>query len=201
MSTSRPNPPGADPTRVGPAQPTAAARPSAPSASKGTSQLATDAQAATSEARRSAEGLTDKAKAKAEELKRHAGDMAEDTKAQVRSVASQQKDAAAERVAGFAQALRTAADDLRHHDQPFSAGYMRQAADGLERVSGTLRSQDVDDVMESVENFARRQPVAFLGGAVLTGFALARFMKSSAERRRPSTGYASDYGPTLGESA
>jgi hypothetical protein len=31
-------------------------------------------------------------------------------------------------------------------------------------------------------NFARSQPVAFFAGSVVSGFVLARFLKSSAER-------------------
>ena len=32
-------------------------------------------------------------------------------------------------------------------------------------------------------DFARRQPMTFFGGSLLAGFALARFLKSSADRR------------------
>ena len=130
-------------------------------------------------------GLADQAKAAAADIKQHARDLAGEAKAQVRSVGSEQKAAAAEQVHGFARALRTAADDLDQRDQRVSAGYVQQAADGLERVSGALRERDLDEIVASVEDFARRQPVAFIGGSVLAGFVLARFMKSSAERRRP----------------
>ncbi len=64
------------------------------------------------------------------------------------------------------------------------AGYARQAASSLDRVADAVSQQSVDDVVETIEHFARRQPAAFVGGAVLTGFALARFAKSSADRRR-----------------
>ncbi len=139
------------------------------------------------------EGVSGQAQAAAEDLKRHARDLADDAKARARAAANQQKDVAAERVHGFASALRTAADDLSGRDQPLSASCVEQAADSLERVSGALHGQDLDELMGSVEDFARRQPVAFLGGAVLTGLVLARFMKSSAARRQPQAG---GYRPT-----
>jgi hypothetical protein len=41
-------------------------------------------------------------------------------------------------------------------------------------------------VIGQVEDFARRQPVAFIGGAALLGFLASRFLKSSTERRHPS---------------
>jgi hypothetical protein len=39
-----------------------------------------------------------------------------------------------------------------------------------------------------VEDFARRQPALFIGGSVAAGFALARFLKSSADRREREEG-------------
>ena len=149
------------------------------------------------------EGVSGHAQAAAEELKQHARDLAGDAKARARAAANQQKDAAAERVHGFASALRTAADDLSGRDQRLSASWVEQAADSLERVSGALQGQDFDELMGSVEDFARRQPVAFLGGAVLTGLVLARFMKSSGARRQPQAGgyspAGSGYAPAGGE--
>ena len=47
-----------------------------------------------------------------------------------------------------------------------------------------MRERSLDDLIGTVEDFARRQPVAFIGGAVAAGFGLARLMKSSADRRR-----------------
>jgi hypothetical protein len=40
-----------------------------------------------------------------------------------------------------------------------------------------------------VEDFARQRPVAFIGGAMVAGFALARFMKSSSARRSRMSGH------------
>jgi hypothetical protein len=124
----------------------------------------------------------------AEEVKQEARAAADQAKEQARSAATRQKDAAAQQMGGWAHALRTASDDLHSRGQDTAAAYVRQAADGLERASGTVRGRDVDELIGSVEDFARRQPVAFLGGAVAAGFGLARFMRSSAERRRSAAG-------------
>jgi hypothetical protein len=118
------------------------------------------------------------------EVTRDAREMAHQVKEQAYSTADRQKDVAAQQMGGWAQALRTASDDLRSRGQEMAASYVGQAADGLERASGTMRTRGVDELIGSVEDFARRQPVAFLGGAVAAGFGLARFMRSSAERRR-----------------
>jgi hypothetical protein len=55
-------------------------------------------------------------------------------------------------------------------------------------VANYFEQKDVRAMYHDVENFARRNPAVFIGSAVLAGFGIARFMKSSAERRR---GYGS----------
>ena len=74
------------------------------------------------------------------------------------------------------------------------AEYSRYAAEGLESMAQSLDRRDVDDFVEGVENFARQRPVAFLGGAMVAGFALARFMKSSSARRYRRTTAQRDMG-------
>ena len=148
-------------------------------------QRSTDefAQAAKDEGR----AVKEQAREAAAEMKAGARDVAKDVKEQVRSSAASQKDAAAQQMDGWAHALKSASDDLHGRGQDSAAAWVRQAADGLERASGTVRERNVDDLIGSVEDFARRQPVAFLGGAVAAGFGLARLMKSSADRRRGTT--------------
>jgi hypothetical protein len=124
------------------------------------------------------------AKNQAREIGQQAEEAVDRAKQRVRSSAAAQKDAAAERMDGFAHAIMSASDDLRAGGQELAAGYLEQAAGGLERVSDAVRDRDLDDLIGTVEDFARRQPVAFLGGAVAAGFGLARLMKSSADRRR-----------------
>ena len=137
----------------------------------------------TEAAQEKSEHLTDRAREKAGDLKRQAEETAHGMRDRARSMADQQKHAAAGRVEGVAHALRRASDDLREQGQPMIAEYSRYAAEGLESMAQSIDRRDVDDFVEGVENFARERPVAFLGGAMVAGFALARFMKSSSARR------------------
>ena len=153
-------------------------------------------QAAQGEARAAKE----QAREAVAEMKADVRAAADDVKDQVRASAAKQKDAAAQQMDGWAHALKTASDDLDSRGQASVAAYVRQAADGLERASGTVRERGVDDLIGTVEDFARRQPVAFLGGAVAAGFGLARLMKSSADRRRSAqAGSSMDAGRHMGE--
>jgi hypothetical protein len=82
----------------------------------------------------------------------------------------------------LAQALRKAAREMGDGKQAQISRFAQTAADGLERVSGSLRSKDMGSLVQEVESFARRQPVAFFGAAVAAGFLAVRFLKSSNDR-------------------
>jgi hypothetical protein len=104
----------------------------------------------------------------------------DDAKETTRSKLNEQKDAAAQGIGEVAGALRDAA---RHRDDGDGLGRLgAAAADGLERVSGALRSKDVSTMLRDVESFARQQPVAFFGLALAAGFLAVRFMKSGERR-------------------
>jgi hypothetical protein len=129
------------------------------------------------------EQVTEQVKEKAGEFKRQAKETANEVRDRARSLADQQKHAAVGRVEGIAHALRTASDELRDQGQPMVAEYSRYAAEGLESMARSLDRREVGDFVDGLEQFARERPVAFLGGAMVAGFALARFMKSSSARR------------------
>jgi hypothetical protein len=112
-----------------------------------------------------------------------AANAAETVRDKASEFAERGKEAGAGRMEGFARAARRAADDLQE-DSPQIAGYVRQAADGLQQASSSVRGRSVGEIMDMVEDFARRQPTAYFGGAVLAGFVLSRFVKSRPDRSR-----------------
>jgi hypothetical protein len=121
-----------------------------------------------------------------DEIGDYAADAAETARDKASEFAERGKTAGAGRMEGFARAARRAADDLQE-ESPEIAGYVRQAASGLQQAASSVRSRSVGEVMDMVEDFARRQPTAYFGSAVLAGFVLSRFVKSRADRpqRRP----------------
>ncbi len=58
-----------------------------------------------------------------------------------------------------------------------------RAARQVDRAAVYLRRSEMRDVVRDVEDLARRRPAAFVGGTFAAGLLLARFFKSSAERR------------------
>jgi hypothetical protein len=116
-----------------------------------------------------------------------AGEAWKSAKDTARSTLSEQQRSAAGGLDDFAGALRKAADEMEQGGrQAGAARYAKVAADGLERVAGTLKSKDLDGMIHEAESFARKQPALFFGAAVAAGFLAIRFMKSS--RSQPSSG-------------
>jgi hemerythrin superfamily protein len=104
-----------------------------------------------------------------------------------RSLLHDQQHFFASQLGGVAAALHRTAQQLGEEEQGGMAQYVDQAATGLERFSHGLQERDLSSLLHQVEDFARRQPVAFIGSAALLGFLAARFLKSSAERRHSSS--------------
>jgi hypothetical protein len=120
-------------------------------------------------------GLVDRAQTLASNVASNAQDTA-------LRMAEEQKAAAADQVADVARVLDTAAEQVERV-LPEAAHYVREAASGVHRVSSAVRDQSIEDIIGMAMTFARTRPATFLAGSVVAGFALARFLKSSADRR------------------
>lgn len=105
----------------------------------------------------------------------------------VRSTIDERKQAGAKQMQGVAHAIRTAADELTK-ELPETAGYIRKAADRVDQLSSAVRDRPIEDLFHELDGFAHRQPLTLFGGSLLAGFALSRFLKSSAptNTRAPS---------------
>lgn len=157
---------------------------SAAAAAGATAQGAADAaKKAASEARPAADALKDQAGQAAQDAKSTVSALAEEARTRLSEIVDQQKTAGADQVAGVARAAKSAAGDLRR-TSPQLARLVESAAASVDHVAEDIRSHDISDVISTVSDFGRRQPVALFGGAVLAGFLLARFLKSDA----PATG-------------
>lgn len=108
-----------------------------------------------------------------------------EAKARVQDAADSQRQRAAEAVRGMAGALHRAAGDLKRENETMGR-YTDMAADRLDQFAGYLRGTNLADALSNAEDFARREPAWFIGGALATGFVLARAIKNASESgRRP----------------
>src|SRR5262249_15968515 len=86
----------------------------------------------------------------------------------------------------FARAAANAAQELEGQS-PGVANSIREAARKVEDFSEHLNGRSVDELLKSSSELARSQPLLFIGLSVAAGFAMARFLKSSAEHSNPSS--------------
>ena len=94
-----------------------------------------------------------------------------------------QKERAADGLGSTAHALRKTSRELRDQEEAAPiADYAEKAAARVERMADYLREREIGELIGEVEDFARRQPVLFVGGAFTLGLLAARFLKSSGER-------------------
>lgn len=112
-------------------------------------------------------------------LKAEAQSFASAAQDRVRAEAQKGARVGARTLGDFANAVRRAGDELSQADQSPASRLVGQAADGLESLSRSLADKDPGDILNSVRDFGRRNPAAFIGGAVLVGLALGRFARAS----------------------
>jgi hypothetical protein len=93
---------------------------------------------------------------------------------------ARQKDSVASSLVSFAGASRNAARQSGNDGQQNVLRIAEWAADGLDRASYALRSEDLRSLLHSAEVFARRQPVAFFLAATAAGVLATRFIKAGA---------------------
>ncbi|WP_206076957.1 hypothetical protein [Palleronia sediminis] len=126
--------------------------------------------------------LADQAKDASKGAMRDASDAA---KAQAEAA----KSSAADEVSNVSEALRAAADKSRSGSpQERTFG---QIAEGLADASDAMRDKDLGEMVNDLNRFARKNPVAFLGGAALIGFAATRFAKASSSPSHDTGGGSS----------
>jgi hypothetical protein len=106
------------------------------------------------------------------------GEIADGATERARSFAEEGKETAAQQLGAIATAIRGAAREFERQ-VPQSAGVIRSAATTLEGGADRLRQLSVDEWLQSAGRFARNEPMALFGGALLAGFALSRFFMSS----------------------
>jgi predicted hydrocarbon binding protein len=158
-------------------------------------QLKEDAGAAMEAAKHEISAVKAEAEAQAgavlEQAKTEIGKAADKAK----GMASEQKEFVSHQIESVAEAVTKVAGELEANNAP-TATYARTLADTVNSFSETIKNKDVDELFAMVEDFGRKQPVAFMGAAALMGFAASRFLMASAHRRQASTGMADQYAGT-----
>jgi hypothetical protein len=118
----------------------------------------------------------------ARQVKQSAKEAVGKVKEQASSAVGQQQDVAAKGLESVSQAFRQSAEGLNDSSVPAIGKILENAADSIEGLAESIREGDFRGVIDGVEDWARRHPAIFLGGTLVAGLLLARFLKSSRER-------------------
>lgn len=106
------------------------------------------------------------------------GHVVDDAKTAMKEMADAQKRKVADRLGSVGRALHETARGLDREQVP-AGHYAELAAEQVDRLSDALRERGIEDLVGEAEKFARRQPLLFVGGALVAGMMLARFLKHS----------------------
>ena len=162
-----------------------------------THAVQTGAEAATTATRDIAGVATEAISAAARAVASQASELVGNVAGQLGSSVEEQKGRGADSLTAFAHAIRTAAAEL-NQQSPTIARQFRGASDRVERFSDSLRDRRVEDLVTDYSNLAKTQPVAFFAGAMIAGFALSRFIKSSAPNGRSGSSGQRESGSDAG---
>jgi hypothetical protein len=134
------------------------------------------------QAKQAASSAGQKIKESAEQLKDQAKERAEQK-------FGEKKQGAVSEIQNLASALRQTAENYQQGGR--TGELLDAAAQKLERLGSNLESKNLNNIVDDVQTFARRNPAAFLGGALALGFLAARFLKASnpTQRYGSSQGY------------
>jgi len=122
-----------------------------------------------------------------DQVKETASNLVDQAKEQAAPRIDSQKDRVVDRLNGTAHALRRTSQTLREQEDEGVARYAEQVAERAERLATYVRERDLGEIVEEVEDFARRQPVLFLGGSFALGLLATRFLRSTRRRESSSS--------------
>ncbi|GBD50216.1 hypothetical protein METY_3429 [Methylopila sp. Yamaguchi] len=100
-------------------------------------------------------------------------------KEEAQTFAEEGKVQGAERLKSVADTVDRVADQVEEQS-PAMADWVRKAAGELESVSRRLKDKSIGDLLTMGQDFARREPAAFIAASAVAGFALSRLLKSTS---------------------
>jgi hypothetical protein len=104
-----------------------------------------------------------------------------------------QKERAATILGALGTALHDASRQVREQEDAPIADFIDMAADQVEALSHMLNEQDIGQLIDTAQQFARRQPMLFLAAAFAVGFVGTRFLKSASPSAGGQHGSASSW--------
>jgi hypothetical protein len=148
--------------------------------------LGQEVRAAASEA---GEKVTSTVREQAAKVGDRARSVAADAGKKIENALNEHRASGADYLQNVASLVHQAAD-VFDREVPQASRYIHQAAQQIDTVADSVRTKNVQDAVHDVQDFARRQPAIFFGGALLLGFAAVRLLKASTPKLTQNGEYA-----------
>ena len=116
------------------------------------------------------------------EVKEGVVNLTQQVKEQATEQVMSQKEQVVDSLETVALLLHQAGEHAHQQDKELLATYVDKAAGQVAQWSETLQQQDASQLAQGVTQFARREPMLFVGGALAAGFLGARFFRTSAQQ-------------------
>ncbi|WP_062763486.1 hypothetical protein [Falsirhodobacter sp. alg1] len=134
---------------------------------------------------------SDHLKQKADEVKTQFSRESDELKNKAKAGLSDAKDAAAERgeaakeraadeISSTSKALRAAAGELE--EGSIQHQMFMQASDAVGGFSSAMNDHSISEIVDNLTRFGRRNPAAVIGGAVLAGLVVSRFIRAGENK-------------------
>jgi ElaB/YqjD/DUF883 family membrane-anchored ribosome-binding protein len=130
----------------------------------------------------SVEGLGTAAADLGKEAQEQVLNLTEQVRQQATTQLTSQKERAVDTLETVSLLLHQAGEHAHQQDKALLANYVDKAAQQVGTLSESLAQQDVTQIIQTTKDFARREPMLFVGGALAAGFLGARFLRSSAQQ-------------------
>lgn len=131
----------------------------------------------TSQAGGKADSVATKAHEKAHEAAEQVKSAATEKVQQFKARADSTKQEAAERIRRFGSAIQQTGRNLS--DDELLSNFAEKASRRVDKLASYVSSANPQTMLRDTEQFARRKPTIFFGGALLLGLIAGRFLKSS----------------------
>jgi ElaB/YqjD/DUF883 family membrane-anchored ribosome-binding protein len=99
-------------------------------------------------------------------------------KSSARDAASSGKDKATSALSEVSEMVGSVAGTLDEKVGPQYGDYARKAADAVSGLADTLKSKEIDDLLEDARTFVRQRPAVAIGAAAALGFVLTRIVRA-----------------------
>ncbi len=103
-------------------------------------------------------------------------------KTSARDAAASGKDKATSALSEVSAMVGNVAGALDDKVGPQYGDYARKAADAVSGLADSLKSKDIDDLLDQPRNFVRTRPAVAIGAAAALGFVLTRIVRAGDDK-------------------